>query len=82
MYNCTQKMQKLKKKKMSNSVWHYIRRYLECIRDSVKNVVLVGSKCTILGFQGDIISTRRAVGCVVKVSARGLEGRRFDTRLH
>ena len=24
----------------------------------------------------------RAVGCVVKVSARGSEGRRFDTRLH
>ena len=24
----------------------------------------------------------RAVGCVVKVSARGLEDRRFDTRLH
>ena len=25
---------------------------------------------------------RRAGGCVVKVSARGSEGRRFDTRLH
>ena len=25
---------------------------------------------------------RRAVGCVVKVSAHGSEGRRFDTRLH
>ena len=24
----------------------------------------------------------REVGCVVKVSARGSEGRRFDTRLH
>ena len=27
-------------------------------------------------------SARRAVGCVVKVSARGSEGRQFDTRLH
>ena len=24
----------------------------------------------------------RAAGCMVKVSARGSEGRRFDTRLH
>ena len=30
------KMQKIKNEKFSNSVWHYIRLYLECIQDSVK----------------------------------------------
>ena len=29
-------MQKIKNKKFSNSLWHYIRLYLECIQDSVK----------------------------------------------
>ena len=29
-----------------------------------------------------ILLIERAVGCVVKVSVRGSEGRRFDTRLH
>ena len=29
-------MQKIKNEKFSNSVWHYIRLYLECIQDSVK----------------------------------------------
>ena len=33
-------------------------------------------------YKGDQTKTKQAVGCVVKVSARWSEGRRFDTRLH